>query len=105
MSAIEMVEVGNPIIPESEFSLILVSKCPHCGSPIWARRPKKIDGIPESLFSCECRFMLLPTKESHSFPRLTPPQEPFRFDPGFVPPQTWTTSIDSNEISNKSIPF
>lgn len=56
MSRADMLELGDPINEDSEFSLLIVGSCPHCGSPIWAKKPVELlQNPPENLFSCDCR--------------------------------------------------
>lgn len=53
---IRALEIGEPIVEESKFSLVLASSCPKCGAPIWIERPENnFNKVPENIFSCECR--------------------------------------------------
>ena len=52
----DQLEIGEPIDEEAYFSWIIVGSCPHCGAPIWTRRPQKRQKeVPENKYTCECK--------------------------------------------------
>ncbi len=91
MNTIRMLEIGEPVVEDSKFALILASKCPDCGAPIWVERPEKqFNEVPKNLFSCECRLVVKvknPVLNDYWFR----PYSPIHITSPFVPSETLST--------------
>lgn len=73
MERADLLEVGDPLIEESKFSLVIVGHCPHCGSPIWAKRPKELQSDPpKNEYSCECLALVQMRLTNEAAPQLQP---------------------------------
>lgn len=80
-----------------------LSKCPHCGAPIYADarcfKGKKVITLPTSYFTCTCRFNQMPYAQPFVPAPVQPPWYPPVFPP-VNPSPTWIVTLPQPNTVN-----